>query len=197
MGQVMASRDGRKWAVIAASGSAPRSTPPPADQLTQYPAASESAHAELVALGIAQHDGAASRVVGLPGEAGTRLHQLLDLLADQPLALLAAYLAPRDPDVEMDAVLGGLALRHPLEVQPGPLVGRVDHRRLVAVLLFRQPDRPAELLPGLVAPRRWLEHVVQGQGPELGQLLRLGGVEDDLDLRVHDHAPRGRSPHRS
>src|SRR5690348_10058816 len=148
-----------------------------------------SAHAELVALRVAQHDGTASHVIGLPGQAGACLHQLLDLLADQLLALLAADLVPGYPDVEMDAVLSHLALGYPLEVQARPFVRRIDHRRLVTELLFRQPDRPAEVLPGRMTLRRWLEHVVQSQRPELGQLPGLGGVEDDLDLRVHDHAP--------
>src|SRR5690242_21841414 len=84
------------------------------------------AHAELVALRVAQHDGTASHVIALPGEAGACLHQLLDLLADQPLALLAADLMPGHPDVEVDAVLSHLALGYPLEVQARPVVRRVD-----------------------------------------------------------------------
>src|SRR5690348_2403239 len=105
----------------------------PADEpLPENPAVGGSGHAELVALRVAQHDGTAPHVIGLPGEAGACLHQLLNLLADQSLALLATDLVAGHPDVEVDAVLGHLALGHPLEVQAGPYVRRIDHRRLVA-----------------------------------------------------------------
>src|SRR5215472_6672511 len=113
-----------------------------------------SGHAELVALRVKQHDGVTPHVLVHPSDAGARVHQLLHLLADQLLALLAGDLAVGHPDIEVDPVLGGLALGHALEVDPGTLVRWVDHRRLVAELLFRHPDRPAEILPGLEAVRR-------------------------------------------
>src|SRR6516162_8054487 len=75
------------------------------------PRADPSGHAELVALRVAQHDRVAPHVLVRPGDAGARLHQLLDLVADQPLALLAADLAPGHPDVEVNPVLGTSGLR--------------------------------------------------------------------------------------
>src|SRR5713101_5044928 len=144
-----------------------------------------SAHAELVALRIAHRDGVAPDGVVFPGDAGAGLNQPLHLLADQPLAFLAADIAPGHPDVEVDPVLGGLALRHALEEQPGTLACRVDPGGAIAALLFRYPRRPGELLPAHETLRRRLDDIVQRQPPEFGQLLRFGGVEDDLDLGVH------------
>src|SRR5689334_16730134 len=84
-----------------------------------------SGYAELVALGVAQHDRMAPHVLVHPGDAGSRLHELFHLLRHQLLAFLALHLAVGHPDVEVNPVLDGLPLGHALEVQPGPLVGRV------------------------------------------------------------------------
>ena len=146
-------------------------------------------HAELVALRVVQRDRAAPHVVGPPGQRGARLDQSLHVLADQPLAFLAADLAPGHPDVEVDAVLGRLAFGYSLEVQPRALARRVDPGGHLTPVRFRYPGRPGEVLPAGEALRRRLDHVAQGQRPEFGQLLRLGGVEGDLDLGVHAHAP--------
>src|SRR5690349_21873382 len=122
-----------------------------------------SGHAELVALGVAQHDRMPPHVFIHPGDAGSRLHELFYLLRHQLLAFLALHLAVGHPDVEVDTVLDGLPLGHALEKHPGPLVGRVDDGRLVTELFLRHPDGPAEILPGLEAVRRRLEHVIQRQ----------------------------------
>jgi len=113
------------------------------------------------------------------------------VLADQSLALLATNLTPGHPDVEMDTVLNTrrLLVGHPLEVQPRPLARGVDPGGDLVPLIFGYPGRPGEVLPALEALRRRLDHVAQGQPPEFGQLLRIGGVEDHLDLGVHAHAP--------
>src|SRR5207247_8441250 len=155
-----------------------------------------SGHAQLVALGAAQHDRVAPHVLVHPGDAGARLYQLLHLLADQALAFLAFHLAAGHPDVEMNPVLDNFPLGHALEIHPGPLVGRVDNGGLVAELLLRHADGPAEILPGLEAMRRRLEYVVQCEGPEVGELGRLGGVNDHLDLDVHGQAPLPSKCHR-
>src|ERR1041384_7943622 len=56
------------------------STGPSVDEpLPENPSAGGSAHAELVTLRVAQHNGTAPHVIGLPGEAGACLHQLLDI----------------------------------------------------------------------------------------------------------------------
>src|ERR1700733_4145667 len=148
-----------------------------------------SGHTELVAFRVVQRDRTTAHVVGPPGQRGARLDQPFHVLADQPLARLAADLAPGHPDVEVNAVLGRLALGHALEVQPRPLAGRVDPGGHLTPVRFRYPGRPGEVLPAGEALRRRLDHVAQGQRPEFGQLLRLGGVEGDLDLGVHAHAP--------
>src|SRR5947209_18977797 len=95
-----------------------------------------SGYAELVALGVAQHDRVAPHALVHPGDAGARLHQLFHLLANQLLAFLANHLAVGHPDVEVNPVLDSLPLGHTLEIQPGPLVGRVDDGGLVAELLL-------------------------------------------------------------
>jgi len=71
------------------------------------------------------------------------------VLADQPLARLAADLAPGHPDVEVNAVLGRLALGHALEVQPRTLAGRVDPGGHLTPVRFRDPGRSGEVLPAL------------------------------------------------
>src|SRR5271169_2374173 len=96
-----------------------------------------SADAELVALWVAHRDGVAPDGLVGPGDAGSGLNEPLYLVADQSLSLLASHLAPGHPDVEVDAVLGGLALGHPLEVQPGAFPRRVNPRGQLAELLLR------------------------------------------------------------
>src|SRR6266702_7418593 len=155
-----------------------------------------SGYAELVALGVAQHDRVAPHVLVHPGDAGARLHQLLHFFADQSLAFFSFHLTVGHPDVEVNPVLGGLPLGHALEIHPRPLVGRVDNGGLVAELLLRHADGPAEIFPGLEAMRRRLEHVVQRESPEVGELGRLGGVDDHLDLEVHGQAPLPSKCHR-
>src|SRR5580704_2532526 len=182
---------GRRRTTEPAGTSAPARQRPP----TPAPSATKrrSGHAELVALRVVQRDGAAAHVVGPPGQRGARLDQPLHVLADQPLAPLAADLAPGHPDVEVDAILSRLGLRHALEIQPRPLARRVDPGGHLAPVRFRYPGRPGEVLPALEALRRRLDHVAQSQAPEFGQLLRLDGVEGHLDLGVHARAPDGSS----
>jgi hypothetical protein len=78
---------------------------------------------------------------------------------------------------------------HALEVQPGTFARRVDPGGRLAELLFRYPDGPCEVFPAFEALPRRLGNITQRQRPELGELFRLGGVENDLDLGVHGQAP--------
>jgi hypothetical protein len=91
-------------------------------------------------------------------------------------------------DVEVDAVLGGLALRYLLEPQPGaPAVGVHGGRGVVAALLGDVPG-VERLVPRLV--RRWgtVEPVAEHLVPEAGERGRVGAVERDLDGEGHQRA---------
>src|SRR5579872_2468496 len=92
----------------SAKRQAPSATPP---ERVAHP----SGHAELITLRVIQRDRTAAHIVGPPGQRGPRLNQPLHVLADQLPACLAADLPPGHPYVEVDAVLGRLALRHALE----------------------------------------------------------------------------------
>jgi hypothetical protein len=63
----------------------------------------------------------------------------------------------------VDAVLGGLALGHPLEVQAGAMPIRVVGRRCVVPLLLRNAFVAQPLWPGRVARWRVLELVARSR----------------------------------
>src|SRR5690349_20489756 len=89
-------RNPRRNSARHANASHPYQSPapriPPVSRPTTFHAGTRSGHAELVALGVAQHDRMASHVFVHPGDAGSRLHELFYLLRHQLLAFLALHL---------------------------------------------------------------------------------------------------------
>src|SRR5262245_16179377 len=104
--------------------------------------------AELVAFGVAHDDATATGAGHPPCFTSPGGRKLCHPLLDQPLPLIPAHLPPGNADVEVHAILGGLPLRNPLEVDTGPLALGVDERGPIAELLFWQPDRVPKVLPG-------------------------------------------------
>src|SRR6266545_3055164 len=155
-------------------------------------ARSRSGHAELVSLRIPHDHRPAAHVLLPPGNRGARFDEPGHLLLDEPRALLALDVGAGHAYVEVDPVLGGLALRYALEVHPRAGPFGIDQGGLVAEPLLGHPDGPAELVP--TGESWWwrLGDVAQRQRPELGELRRLGRIEHYLDLGVHGQHLRGR-----
>ena len=163
------------------------------------------AHAELVALGV-EHDHEVVVLVlheAVVGAAVAHGRAPLDQLGDLGLDDLApaldrqAPVAARGVDVEVEAVLPGLLLRHDLEPDLRSRSGRVlDAVHAVAggvELAGRDADREVPLVPGGVPLRRRLHLVAQHRGPELDQPAGVVGV--DRQLPGH-HAPTLVAPSR-
>ncbi len=93
--------------------------------------------------------------------ASAKPHDPIDLRIDPPATLLPGR-SPSAPDVqvEMHAVLDGFLVRHPLEKDPGTdAIGIDDGASLFLVMECR--------------------------GPEGGERIRVGTIEDDLHAGGH------------
>src|SRR6478736_4137022 len=142
------------------SRSSRSSRPPPPER---------SGDAELVALGVEHHHVAELAVVELLAHPGRpRRLQLGHPFVHEPVPLdgvprrLAGY-----PDVDVHAVLGGLALGHPQEADRRAATLRVDDRGVVG---------PVEARFG---------HVAQRLRPEGREPLRVAGVASQGPVRGH------------
>ena len=158
-----------------------------------------SVQAELVALGIGQHDEArAHRGSGLVATYPRRPQ------CDEPVTLglqrrhpLVSLQPGSRTDIEMDAVLARLVLRHLLEEQAWTAAVRVLDGRPRVALLRRHAYPGEEVVPrgqrvgtlGQVGSRRAGVDVAQRVAPEGRQCPRVAGVEGDLDLAAHRRAP--------
>src|SRR5699024_10712061 len=99
--------------------------------------------------------------------------------------------------VEVDPVLGGLALGHPLEEEAGPGAVRVLERRGTVVLVAGETAAFEELVPcrERIRPRfqrdpGWGRVLVpQDLLPEDGQGARVLGIDRDLDGAAHWNPP--------
>lgn len=146
-----------------------------------------SVQAELVALRVGHHDETgAHRGSGL-GATYPRRSQCdepvtLDLQRRHPLLALQAG---SRANVEVDAILGDLVLRHLLEEQPWAVAVRILDRRSCIALLLRYADPREEVVPrgqrvgvlGEVEPGRAGVDVAQYVAPEGRQRPRVVGIE--------------------
>jgi hypothetical protein len=89
-------------------------------------------------------------------------------------------------DVEMQPVLDRLAFGYYLEPDPGAVAVRIDDEvRTQSQLVLGHPDVAPLPIPIGEAGRGRLEDVTQRGGPELGQRLRVGTVDHELEISSH------------
>jgi hypothetical protein len=111
----------------------------------------------------------------------TQVYQHIDMAIDRVDPVVELNLVPSaGVDIEVDAVLGSLALRNPLKEETGPFALRVYNRSEIVAILLRDVVGIGKSLPGFETRRRRLEDVVESGGPEPGKCLRVVGIEGDL-----------------
>src|SRR3954464_8467255 len=148
-----------------------------------------SLHAELVPLRIRHHHPFTALLLHLPQHARPEPRQPLDL--GRPLSIAGVH-------VEMEPVLDGLRLRHPLEQQPPaetraavlvvrvvgmPYGDQVPEGEARVVLDGGLARQRAELQQPLDERVVVLGHVVQRSRPEVGLGVRVAGVDDQFPVQ--------------
>lgn len=92
---------------------------------------------------------------------------------------------PAGVDVEMDAILGGLAFWHPLEEQTRANAVRIDQGAGVIPILLGNLYFASPVIPRIEPGRRRRDDVLESDSPELGQGGRVVGIERYLDRDTH------------
>src|SRR6266581_2545040 len=99
--------------------------------------------------------------------------------------------AAADVDVEVEAVLGHLGLRHHMEPDAGAVTAGIDDAvRADSQLTVGKPDVAPPVVPGSEPFGGRLKHVPQGSRPEVGEQLGVLAVDDELESGGH-RAPIG------
>ena len=163
--------------------------------------AKASVDVELVALGVHHPHRVVIEAVGAQGsgERGPEIGQppglgvdslLADLERDVPDAARVRAVGAR-VDVEVEAVLDHLGVRHHMEPYAGPVTARIDDAvRADSQLTVGKPDVAPPVVPGSEPFGRRFKHVSQGSRPEAGQQLGVLAVDDELESGRH-RAPIG------
>lgn len=144
-----------------------------------------SLQAELVSLRVGHDDAPAVRLVDLVQHGRAAGDELRATLPHLGTATIGARLLVPDVDIEVDPVLAGIALRHPLEEQPRAGTVGVDERVVAVPLLGRQPEVLGEPLPAVEAGWQRLADVAQGTSSELRQPRRVVCVEGHREPHAH------------
>src|SRR5450755_3835624 len=94
-------------------------------------------------------------------------------------------------DVEVQPVLDRLGIWDDMEPDARPVALRVaDSFRPVGQLLLGHPQLAVEVVPGSESGRGRRELIAQRGGPEQGQPVRVGTVDDQLKADRHRFLPR-------
>src|SRR6266568_5103921 len=99
--------------------------------------------------------------------------------------------AAADVDVEVEAVLGHLGLRHHMEPDAGAVTAGIDDAvRADSQLTVGKPDVAPPVVPGSEPFGGRFKHVSQGSRPEAGKQLGVLAVDNELESGRH-RAPIG------
>lgn len=114
----------------------------------------------------------------------SQIDQTDRLLRKAPASCLVIE-AGRGPHVQVDAVLGALPLRDPLEEDPRSAPIRIADPAGIVPVLLGDPLLAGPVLPRSEPLRRRIGRVAQHLGPERGERSRVRGIERHLDLGGH------------
>ena len=99
--------------------------------------------------------------------------------------------AAAEVDVEVEAVLDHLGVRHHMEPDAGAVTAGIDDAvRADSQLTVGKPDVAPPVVPGGESFGGRLEHVAQGSCPEAGKQFGVLAVDDELESGRH-RAPIG------
>src|SRR6516165_10204498 len=150
---------------------------------------------ELVALGVLHPHRVVIEAVGAQGsgERGPEIRQPPGLGVDslraggeRDRAVLAWPTAAADVDVEVEAVLDHLGVRHHMEPDARAVTAGIDDAvRADSQLTVGKPDVTPPVVPGREPFRGRLQHVSQGSRPEAGKQLGVRAVDDELESGRH------------
>src|ERR1700759_3758505 len=179
---------GPKYACIA--GQLDLTWPPQVTEAVAYP---QSVDVELVAFGVLHPDRVVVEPVSGQGaeDGGAQCGQPAGLGVDPLFARPDRDVPPATGvDVEVQAGLGRLGFRDRVEPDLRAVTVRVaDPVRPVDQFLLRYAQVPVEVIPAVEAGRDRGQHVTQRRGPEPGQPVRVGAVDDQLEADRHRFLP--------
>src|ERR1700722_13235973 len=149
---------------------------------------------ELVTLGVLHPHRVVIEAVGAQGssERGPEIRQPPGLGVDS-LHAGGEWVrtAAADVDVELEAVLDHLGVRHHMEPDAGAVTAGIDDAvRADSQLTVGKPDVAPPVVPGSEPFGGRFKHVSQGSRPEAGKQLWVLAVDDELESGRH-RAPIG------